>query len=106
MEIGTVHPLPGLTPKTDERFSHLLSQALDGRIPVYFAAIPLALCVPFDLVRSTQSASGRCWGSQPKRATPDHGALNVRKAGVPVGAKVEMCVEYQFTPQKAFSFLA
>jgi hypothetical protein len=46
---STVHPLPGLTPKTDERFSYLLSQALDGQIPVYFAAIPLALCVPFDL---------------------------------------------------------
>lgn len=49
MTFGTLHFLPDLTPKTDERFSHLLSQALDGQIPVYFAAIPLALCVPFDL---------------------------------------------------------
>jgi hypothetical protein len=46
MTFGTLHFLPDLTPQTDERFSHLLSQALDGQIPVYFAAIPLALCVP------------------------------------------------------------
>jgi hypothetical protein len=41
--------LPGLTPKHDERFSALLKGAVSGDVPIYFAAVPLALCVPFDL---------------------------------------------------------
>jgi hypothetical protein len=41
--------LPGLTPKHDERFSALLSSAVSGDVHIYFAAVPLALCVPFDL---------------------------------------------------------
>ncbi len=44
-----IHELPDLTPKHDERFSALLDGALSGDVPVYFAAVPLALCVPFDL---------------------------------------------------------
>jgi hypothetical protein len=41
--------LPGLTPKHDERFSALLNGAVSGDVPIYFAAVPLDLCVPFDL---------------------------------------------------------
>jgi hypothetical protein len=40
--------LPGLTPKHDERFTALLEGAVSGDVPIYFAAVPLALCVPFD----------------------------------------------------------
>jgi hypothetical protein len=41
--------LPDLTPKHDERLMALLKGAFSGDVPVYFAAVPLALCVPFDL---------------------------------------------------------
>jgi hypothetical protein len=47
--ISDVHSLPDLTPKHDERFSALLQGAVSGDVPVYFAAVPLAICVPFDL---------------------------------------------------------
>ncbi len=46
---SAVHFLPGLTPKHDEQFSALLNRALAGDVPVYFAAVSLSLCVPFDL---------------------------------------------------------
>ncbi len=44
-----IHTLPELTPKSDERLTALLEAAIAGEVPVYFAAVPLALCVPFDL---------------------------------------------------------
>jgi hypothetical protein len=44
-----IHFLPDLTPKHDERLSELLLGAVSGDVPVYFAAVPLAICVPFDL---------------------------------------------------------
>jgi hypothetical protein len=47
--VSDIHSLPELTPKHDERFSALLQGAVSGDVPVYFAAVPLALCVPFDL---------------------------------------------------------
>ncbi len=47
--VSDIHSLPDLTPKHDERFSALLQGAVSGDVPVYFAAVPLALCVPFDL---------------------------------------------------------
>ena len=47
--VANVHSLPDLTPKHDEQFSALLQGAVSGDVPVYFAAVPLALCVPFDL---------------------------------------------------------
>lgn len=47
--VSDIHWLPGLTPKHDEQFSALLQRAVSGDVPVYFAAVPLALCVPFDL---------------------------------------------------------
>ena len=47
--VSDIHFLPDLTPKHDEQFSALLQRAVSGDVPVYFAAVPLALCVPFDL---------------------------------------------------------
>lgn len=47
--VSDIHLLPDLTPKHDEQFSALLQGAVSGDVPVYFAAVPLALCVPFDL---------------------------------------------------------
>jgi hypothetical protein len=47
--ISTIGTLPELTPKKDDRFSALLQSAVSGAVPVYYAAVPLALCVPFDL---------------------------------------------------------
>jgi hypothetical protein len=40
---------PQMAPKRDERFVELLRAAVKGETPVYFAQIPLLLCVPFDL---------------------------------------------------------
>jgi hypothetical protein len=47
--ISDLHFLPGLVPARDERFMELLQGAYSGEVPVYFAAVPLAICVPFDL---------------------------------------------------------
>jgi hypothetical protein len=44
-----IHNLPGLVPQRDERLMHLLEEAVAGRVRLYFAAVPLGLCVPFDL---------------------------------------------------------
>lgn len=41
--------LPQLTPKRDARFVSLLQEAASGGVPIYYAAIPLAICVPFDI---------------------------------------------------------
>jgi hypothetical protein len=49
MKPSDLHTLPNLTPKHDERFSELLKGAVSGDVAVYFAAVPLAICVPFDL---------------------------------------------------------
>jgi hypothetical protein len=40
---------PELMPKRDDTFMQLAERALKGELPVYFAAVPLAQCVPFDL---------------------------------------------------------
>src|ERR1017187_1089710 len=47
--VSDIHSMADLTPKHDERFSALLEGAVSGDVPVYFAAVPLAICVPFDL---------------------------------------------------------
>lgn len=47
--VSDIHCLPDLTPKRDEQFSALIHGALSGDVPMYFAVVPLALCVPFDL---------------------------------------------------------
>ncbi len=50
----------GLTPKRDQMFLELASRAYAGKVPVYFAAIPLVLCVPFDLdYRPDRHPAGR-----------------------------------------------
>jgi len=41
--------LPGLTPKFDPTLDGLMDSAIKGAVPVYFAAVPLALCLPFDV---------------------------------------------------------
>lgn len=40
---------PSLQPKSDPEWTRLAEGALKGQVPVYFAAIPLILCVPFDM---------------------------------------------------------
>ena len=47
--IDEVQTLPGLEPKHDNTFLRLAGDALEGAVPVYFATVPLGLCVPFDL---------------------------------------------------------
>ena len=49
IKLSELHNLPGLTPRRDETFMRLLEEAAAGRAEVYFAAVPLGLCVPFDL---------------------------------------------------------
>ncbi len=38
----------GSRPKHDERLISLMEQAVTGKLPVYFAAVPLCRIVPFD----------------------------------------------------------
>ena len=45
-DIKTAH---GLNPKIDEYFIELISKASDGRLPVYYAAIPTPWIIPFDV---------------------------------------------------------
>ena len=40
---------PELTPKHDETMVVLMAQAIGGDTPLYWAAVPLGLIVPFDL---------------------------------------------------------
>lgn len=40
---------PTLRPNYDERFTEYYSDALESRIPVYYASVPIHLLVPFDL---------------------------------------------------------
>lgn len=49
VKVSDIHSLPDLTPKHDDRFSALFKGAVSGEVPIYFAAVPLAICVPFDL---------------------------------------------------------
>jgi len=44
----SLHFHPDLTPKHDELLTRLMEDALVGDVPVYFAAVPLSLCIPFD----------------------------------------------------------
>jgi len=39
--------IPALVPPTDLIFNYLLEEAVTGRVPVYFAAIPLTMVWPF-----------------------------------------------------------
>ncbi len=44
-----IKTLPELTPKRDEILLSLMEQAMQGNLPIYFAAVPTALIVPFDM---------------------------------------------------------
>ena len=48
VDAGELRVDPGLCPGEDERFDRLFEQAMKGMIPVYFAAVPLGLCIPAD----------------------------------------------------------
>jgi hypothetical protein len=41
--------LDDLRPKEDPKWNDLAMKAYGGGLPVYFAAVPLALCIPFDV---------------------------------------------------------
>lgn len=49
MKVSDLKIDPSLQPKHDPEWMRLVSAALKGELPVYFAAVPLILCVPFDL---------------------------------------------------------
>lgn len=66
-----IHPHPELSPKRDEVFVQLMKKAVDGEVPVYFAAIPLAHCIPADVdYRPDQHPVGK----QAIQATAQEGA--------------------------------
>jgi hypothetical protein len=46
--MSDIQSMPGLTPKRDDQFAALLQSAITGLVPVYLAAVPLALCIPYD----------------------------------------------------------
>ena len=48
VRIDELHLIPDLTPK-DDRLTHLMQEAYEGRVPLFYAEVPLALCVPGDL---------------------------------------------------------
>jgi len=49
MKVSDLKIDPSLQPKPDPEWIRLAQAALQGELPVYFAAVPLILCVPFDL---------------------------------------------------------
>jgi hypothetical protein len=48
MKPSDLHFDPNLTPERDENFIRHMSAALDGTEPIYFAAVPTSICIPFD----------------------------------------------------------
>lgn len=48
VDIASIRTAPGLSPKRDEHLLRLLEEAVAGSLPMYYAAVPLALCIPFD----------------------------------------------------------
>jgi len=45
--LAKLQRIPELVPPTDAVFNYLLEEAVTGRLPVYFAAIPLEMVWPF-----------------------------------------------------------
>ncbi len=45
--VSSLHNHPDLTPKQDDHLVALMEGAVRGEVPVYFAAVPLSLCIPF-----------------------------------------------------------
>jgi len=48
VRIDELHVNPDLTPKEDPTLTHLMQDAFEGRVPLFYAEVPLALCVPSD----------------------------------------------------------
>ena len=48
INIKDINISPDLSPNIDRRLVLLIKQAAAGKLPVYFAAVPLVLCVPYD----------------------------------------------------------
>ena len=48
VNMADIHIDPGLCPNHDPTFDKLFEQAMNGITPVYFAAVPLGLCIPAD----------------------------------------------------------
>ena len=49
VNMDDINVAPGLNPKIDDFFVDLIVKASEGRVPVYYAAIPLSLVIPFDV---------------------------------------------------------
>jgi hypothetical protein len=47
--VGELGTIPDLVPKRDETFINLVQAAVRGEVPVYLAAVPITICVRFDL---------------------------------------------------------
>ena len=48
IRVDQIHLNPELTPPVDPILARLMQEAIEGRVPVYFAEVPLVLCVPYD----------------------------------------------------------
>jgi len=48
VKASDIHFDPDLTPARDETFMRHLENALNGTEPIYFAAVPTSICIPFD----------------------------------------------------------
>ncbi len=49
IRVADIHVSPDLCPRRDDHFARLLERALANELPVYFAAVPLAQCIPYDI---------------------------------------------------------
>jgi hypothetical protein len=49
IDINSLNVDPTLRPNYDSRFSVLYDKAMKKEIPIYFAPIPLSLCIPYDV---------------------------------------------------------
>ena len=49
VRVADIYASPDLRPRRDDHFARLLDRALANELPVYFAAVPLAQCVPYDI---------------------------------------------------------
>jgi len=48
-ELAKIESLPGMTPAQDDKWIELAQQAVSGKLPVFYAHIPIGALVPFDL---------------------------------------------------------
>ena len=40
---------PDFNPNIDDKFIELMQSAMEGETPVFYAAVPLCICIPFDI---------------------------------------------------------